>query len=260
MIGIEYQRWVCKLLGFDFEIQYKAGHLNQAANAFSRRPVEAACGSLMTSQWRDWDKLKTELDKDDFLQRIMLNLTQGTMAHFGFELRDGLLFFKGRLVVPRTFSLIPLILTEFHSTPIGGHLGETKTYQRIALELYWVGMRSDIAKFVVECDTCQRNKALSATSAGLLQPIPLRLQVWEEITMDFIEGLPKVDGSSTILVVVDCLSKYAHFICLKHPFSAQSVVALFVIEIVRLHGIPSSIISDRGQIFLSHFWKEIFWL
>ena len=228
MIGTEYQKCVCKLLGFDFEIQYKAGHLNQAADALSRRPVEVAFASLMTSQWWDWDKLKTELDKDDFLQRLMLDLMEGTMVHSGFELRDGLLFFKGRLVVPRIFSLIPLILTEFHSTPIGGHSGETKTYQRIASELYWVGMRSDIAKFVAECDTCQRNKALSTTPADLLQPIPLPLQVWEEITMDFIEGLPKVDGSSTILVVVDRLSKYAHFICLKHPFSAQSVVALFV--------------------------------
>ena len=91
-----------------------------------------------------------------------------------------------------------------------------------------MGMRFDIAKFVVECDTCQRNETLSATPAGLLQPIPLPLQVWEEITMDFIEGLPKVDGSSTILVVVDRLSKYAHFLCLKHPFLAQSVVAIFV--------------------------------
>ena len=118
MIGIEYHKWVCKLLGFDFEIQYKAGHLNQAADALSQRPVEAAYASLMTSQCQDWDKLKTELDKDDFLQRLMLDLSQGTMAHSGFELRDGLLFFKGRLVVPRTSSLIPLILTKFHSTLI----------------------------------------------------------------------------------------------------------------------------------------------
>ena len=76
--------------------------------------------------------------------------------------------------------------------------------------------------------------------------------------MDFIEGLPKVEGCSTILVVVDCLSKYAHFVCLKHPYSAKTVAAAFVKEIVRFHGLPISIISDRDQIFMSHFWKEIF--
>ena len=76
--------------------------------------------------------------------------------------------------------------------------------------------------------------------------------------MDFIEGLPRVEGCSTILVVVDRLSKYVHFMSLKHPYFAQTVATVFVKEIVRLHGIPSSIIIDRDKIFLSHFWKEIF--
>ena len=131
-------------------------------------------------------------------------------------------------------------------------------YQRIASKLYCVGMRSDITKFVEECDTCQRNKSLTTTSAGLLQPIPLPLQTWETITTDFIEGLPKVNGNSTILVVVDRLSRYAHFINLKHPFSTQTVAAIFMKEVVWLHGIPTSIILDRDGIFLSNFWKEIF--
>ena len=76
--------------------------------------------------------------------------------------------------------------------------------------------------------------------------------------MDFIEGLPKVEGYSTLLVVVDKLSKYAHFLCLKHPFSAQTIAAVFAKAIVRLHGKPTSIISDRDRIFLSKFWKELF--
>ena len=76
--------------------------------------------------------------------------------------------------------------------------------------------------------------------------------------MDFIEGLPKVEGCSTILVVVDRLSKYADFMSLKHPYFAQTVATVFVKEIGRLHDIPSSIIIDRDKIFLSHFWKEIF--
>ena len=110
-------------------------------------------------------------------------------------------------------------------------------------------MRSDIKKFVAKCDTYQQNKSLTTTLDGLLQPIPLPLQTWEEITMDFIEGPPKVNGGSTILVVVDRLRKYAHFINLKHPFSAQTVAASFMKEVVQLHGIPTSIISDWDRIF-----------
>ena len=131
-------------------------------------------------------------------------------------------------MIPRSSSFVPMILVEFHSFPIGGHSSETKTYQRIASELYWVGMRSDITKFVAKCDICQRNKGLNTTLAGILQPIPLPLQVWEEVTMDFIEGLPKAEGYSSFLVVVDRLSKYAHFLCLRHPYSAQTVAALFI--------------------------------
>ena len=134
-IGTECHKWVCKLIGFDFEIRYKAGHLNKAADALSPRLVRVAYASLVTAQWQDWDKLKTELGKDVFLQRLMLDLSQEKMAHSCFELKDGLLFFKGPLVVPHTSSLIPLILTEFHSTLIEGHSCEKKNLPMYSLRV-----------------------------------------------------------------------------------------------------------------------------
>ena len=102
------------------------------------------------------------------------------------------------------------------------------------------------------------NKYQALSPLGLLQPLPIPHQIWDNLTMDFIEGLPKSNGYDAILVVVDRLSKYAHFSPLKHPFTAKTVVALFVKDIVRLHDIPRTIISDRDKVFLSHFWTELF--
>jgi hypothetical protein len=93
---------------------------------------------------------------------------------------------------------------------------------------------------------------------GLLQPLLVPSQVWSDISMDFIEGFPKVGGKSVVLTVVDRFSKFAHFMALGHPYSAASVAKAFFEGIVWLHGIPCSIVSDRDTIFTSAFWTELF--
>ena len=101
-----------------------------------------------------------------------------------------------------------------------------------------------------------KSETLSPT--GLLQALLIPCQAWDDITLDFIEGLPFSHGKETILVVVDILSKSTHFLTLTHPFTAKSVVEKFVEGIIKLHGLPKSIISDCDPIFISRFWQEFF--
>ncbi|KAF0903198.1 hypothetical protein E2562_025770 [Oryza meyeriana var. granulata] len=93
--------------------------------------------------------------------------------------------------------------------------------------------------------------------AGLLQPLPVPSAVWADIGIDFIEALPKVQGKTVILSVVDRFSKYCHFIPLAHRYTAESVAHAFFADIVRLHGVPQSIVSDRDPVFTSAFWQEL---
>jgi hypothetical protein len=114
-----------------------------------------------------------------------------------------------------------------------------------------------VQDFVRACATCQRYKSNHLHPAGLLLPLPVPTAVWTDIGLDFIEALPRVRGKSVILTVVDRFSKYYHFIPLAHPYTAESVVQVFFAEIVRLHGVPQSIVSDHDPVFTSFFWREL---
>jgi hypothetical protein len=119
-------------------------------------------------------------------------------------------------------------------------------------------MKGDVEDFVRQCQVCQQAKGEWIHPAGLLQPLPVPQGAWRDITMDFIEKLPKSYGYDTILVVVDRFSKYAHFLALKHPFTAAQVAQLLLDNVVKLHGLLQSIVSDRDKIFTSLFWTRLF--
>ena len=116
----------------------------------------------------------------------------------------------------------------------------------------------DVENFVKQCSICQHAKHSLQHPMGLLQPLPIPGGVWQDLTMDFIEGLPKSEGYSVILVVVDRLTKYAHFLPIRHPYTALMVAQTFLDTVVKLHGLPACIVTDQDTIFVSHFWKELF--
>jgi hypothetical protein len=122
----------------------------------------------------------------------------------------------------------------------------------------WHGLKQDVENFVKHCQTFQQAKSERINPAELLQPLSILAGAWQDITMDFIEGLPKSEGFNTILVILDRFSKYAHFLLLKHPFSAKKVAQVVLDMVVRLHGMPQYIVSVRDKIFTSDFWRELF--
>jgi hypothetical protein len=133
------------------------------------------------------------------------------------------------------------ILTAVHDSPLAGHQGFFKTYRQIRERFSWKGLKQDVMRHASECVTCQQNKSEHALPAGLLQPLPIPEQKWESISMDFITGLPKVQGKDCIYVVVDRLTKFAHFYSIPIEYNAVQVVDLFFREVFRLHGFPKNI-------------------
>lgn len=262
VVSTVQQRWAAKLIGLNYRIEYKPGVENRVADALSRKPQLEEFGqlSLVAPLTMDKDVLRSQIQNDKDLGPVLTALEKGEASLPGFVLEKGLLYKNGCVVVPSGSPFIPKLLEQFHSSAIGGHEGALKTYKRLAQEVTWRGMRKDVVQFITKCQICQENKYATLSPAGLLSPLPIPQQVWVDVSLDFVEGLPQSKGFNSILVVVDRLSKYGHFIALKHPFTAKTVAEAFIREVVKLHGFPESLVSDRDRILLSKFWTELFTL
>ena len=233
---------MAKLLGYDYEIIYKLGRENNAANALSRVVGCPSLDALFVSQTQLWDTIKAEASDHPYMKKISQLATE--KPGIPYTWRNGLVYYKNRVVVPPHSHIIQQLLQEFHDSPIRGHSGVLRTYKRLAQQFYWPSIYWVVQDYVTSCKVCQRTKTETLSPVGLLQPLPIPCQVWDDITMDFIEGLPLSNGKNAILVVVDRLSKSAHFLALSHPYTTKMVAEKFVEGVVKLHGMPRSIISD----------------
>jgi hypothetical protein len=173
---------------------------------------------------------------------------------------DGFMLYHGdRLRIPACAELRTRLLRECHDTPLGGHLGKDKTTEQLKRRFYWPGMDADVLRYVSSCDECQRNKPSQQATPGLLMPLPIPDHAGQVWSMDLITALPRSrSGHDAIVVFVCKFSKLVHYVPCATTVSAPQLAQLFLSNIVRLHGLPEGIISDRDPRFTANFWRS-FW-
>jgi hypothetical protein len=149
-------------------------------------------------------------------------------------------------------------MDEAHLSKFSIHPGSSKMYQDLRQNFWWTRMKREVARYVSECDTCQRIKASHLRVAGPLQPLPIPSWKWEDISMDFIVGLPTTSQRhDSIWVIVDRLTKVAHFIPVHTTYPVKKYAKIYMDRVVCLHGVPKTIVSDRGPQFVSRFWEQL---
>ena len=254
-----------KLLGLRYTILYRKGRENIIIDALSRKHHNSASitvvGELeaVTSILPAWyEEVHASFDKDPKLQSIILDKLMGNTGNTDYTYTEGVLRYKGRIMVGQEGELRARLIKSMHDSYVGGHAGIQNTFRRLKTNFYWSGMKAMVKRIMDECDVCKQAKAERVAYPGLLQPLPVPQGTWEAITMDFIEGLPGSDGNNAIMVVVDRFTKYNHFIALSHPFTTQDIAQLFLDHFYKFHGLSAVIITDRDKIFTSLFWKELF--
>jgi hypothetical protein len=254
--GIQH-KLMLKLLEFDFTIEYKKGQENKVVDALSCQFCKIFAISAATLTW-----IKEILDSytNDSQIRSLLEqfLIVAPAADSPYSLKAGVLRYHGQIIVGNNTTLRHNLFLALHSSAVGGHSGTRATLHKIKKIFFWPGMKKDVETLVSQCPICQRSKHEHCHYPGLLDPLPVPDMAWTHISMDFVEGLPKSQGKDIIMVIVDRFTKYAHFVAVSHPYSVETVAQAFIDHVVKLHGPPLCIVSDRDRIFTSAMWKSIF--
>ena len=175
-------------------------------------------------------------------------------------IKDGIIYYKGRILVPLDKELRTAIIRHHHDGPLSGHGGRKPTYLAVTRFYWWPQVTDSVKSYVRSCLACKYAKASRDPKQGLLKPLPIPDHYWQDIACDFVTSLPpcRVGGKiyRHILVVVDRLSKMKRFIPMD-SLETTAVVQAFIDFIWRSEGFPISIVSDRGSQFVAHFWQRL---
>lgn len=283
-------RWAEYLSRFDFKIVYRPGTAGGKPDALTRRSgdlpeegderlmqqqkallkphnlppqLQIFANGLPDDDAPTLDALFVEAyDADPFPAEVIHMLQQGerhsrkiTLAECGMD--GDRLTYRNRLYVPEYDPLRLRLIQQHHDTPAAGHPGRSKTLELLQRGYYWKNMRDSVMQYIRNCHICQRSRTSRHAPYGVLRPMPIPVHPWQDISMDFVTGLPWSEGFDAIWVVVDRLTKQRHLIPCTTNIDSAGLADLFIREVFRLHGLPDTIVSDRGPQFAAGFWKRL---
>jgi len=275
--------WALYLSRFDFVLKHISGGKMGKADRLSRRPdwevgieKDNKEQMLVKKEWLEakrirvteviiegvdlLDKVRKSKARDDEVVKAVEEMKQAGVKMLRDEewrQEDGLMLKEGKVYIPKDEKLRAEVIRLHHDTPVEGHGGQWKTAELVTRNFWWPGVTREVKRYVEGCDACQRNKNRTQPPAGKLMPNSIPEKAWTHISADFITKLPLAQGYYTILVVVDRFTKMAHFVPTTERTSAEGLARLFRDNIWKLHGLPDSIISDRGPQFAAGIIKEL---
>ncbi|KAI5335023.1 hypothetical protein L3X38_025156 [Prunus dulcis] len=252
-LNLRQRRWLELIKYYDCTIEHHPGRANVVTDALSRkssRSVAYLRGSAI-------ERILAAQSQDPLICTLRVEVENGDRTDCSVR-NDGALMVGNSLYVPNDEVLKMEILKEAHESVFAMHPGSTKMYHTLREHYWWPFMKKEIAEYVRRCLICQHLKVERQKPSGLLQPLPIPEWKWELITIDFVFKLPRKQSQHDgVWVIVDRLTKSTHFLPVRANYSLNKLAKIFIDEIVRLHGVPLSIVSYRDPRFTSRFWAKL---